>query len=299
MFDSDQLSVIKWCWWSLPVWTLIRTSVMFRSVRSPRWSSTLWSTWFWLPRLYFCGNQWNSKKGWTHGGQRQQGGSMLCRDELGLQHKPEQRHYQLEQPLKLTTIQPIRLQDVQRNVCVCELTPATLLLRRSPPWHAGRWTNRTTVRMTWAARSTHSTRSHRTRPGSHTHTHTPAVNQSVHRLQLRPCVSVVSDLPASVSVSDVSSQHSTNHEAQKNHLRTQREVLQHFHIAITLMSSHASDVMKQEAALLTVNVIDQWDLFRAADHIKSSHAKESPTEVRVTLWEFRGFSLTGWRKLID
>lgn len=172
MFDSDQLSVIKWCWWSLPVWTLIRTSVMFRSVRSPRWSSTLWSTWFWLPRLYFCGNQWNSKKGWTHGGQRQQGGSMFCRDELGLQHKPEQRHYQLEQPLKLTTIQPIRLQDVQRNVCVCELTPATLLLRRSPPWHAGRWTNRTTVRMTWAARSTHSTRSHRTRPGSHTHTHT-------------------------------------------------------------------------------------------------------------------------------
>lgn len=90
-----------------------------------------------------------------------------------------------------------------------------------------------------------------------THTHTPAVNQSVHRLQLRPCVSVVSDLPASVSVGDVSSQHSTNHEAQKNHLRTQREALQHFHIAITLMSSHASDVMKQEAALLTVNVIDQ------------------------------------------
>lgn len=177
MFDSDQLSVIKWCWWSLPMWTLIRTSVMFRSVRSPRWSSTLWSTWFWLPRLYFCGNQWNSKKGWTHGGQRQQGGSMLCRDELGLQHKPEQRHYQLEQPLKLTTIQPIRLQDVQRNVCVCELTPATLLLRHSPPWHAGRWTNRTTVRMTWAARSTHSTRSHRTRPGSHTHTHQQSTNQ--------------------------------------------------------------------------------------------------------------------------
>lgn len=298
MSDSDQLSVIKWCWWSLPVWTLIRTSVMFRSVRSPRWSSTLWS-WFWLPCLYFCGNQWNSKKGWTHGGQRQQDGSILCRDELGLQHKPEQRRFHLEQPLKLTTIQSIRLQDVQRNVCVCVSWP----LRHScdAAAHHGTQKDEPTVRRCeWReqreVRTPHEATDHDL---DHKYTHTLAVNQSVHRLQLRPGVSVVSDLPASISVGDVSSQHSTNHEAQKNHLRTQREALQHFHIIITLLSSHASDVMTQEAALLTVNAIDQWDLFRAADHIKSSHAKESTTEVRVTLWEFRGFSLTGWRKLID